>query len=220
MSNSDRPTIVDKEDYYRVKDITWCLDSHGYVVSTKNLGNGKYENLSLHRVIIDAKPGQIVDHIDRDKLNNTRGNLRFATVADNTRNTGLSSRNTTGYKGVSKIGDRFTANIVCDGVNNFLGTYDSPEDAAKAYNIKAEELFGEYAWFNDVDHKGFIPAPRKKFTSKYKGVSLNKATGKWRARTSVGGLEKHIGSYETEEEAAEAYEKFMSGYEGKKGTII
>lgn len=213
MSNSGRNAVVDDDDYDKVKDITWCLDSYGYVVSIKNKGNGKYEKLSLHRVITEAQTGQIVDHIDRDKLNNTKGNLRFASVAENTRNTGPSTRNTTGYKGVRKYKDKYSASITFEGKAEYLGAYDTPEDAAKAYNLKAEEYFGEFAWLNDVYYRGFKPSAKREYSSKYKGVSKNKSTGRWRARAVVNGKEKHIGTFDYEEEAAAAYKEFIEGKE-------
>lgn len=214
MSNSDTNAIVDESDYLRVSKRTWCLDSYGYVVSIENLGGGKYQKHSLHREVMNAKEGEIIDHADGDKLNNTKDNLRFATVAENTRNSRPSIRNTTGYKGVSKgKGGKYYASISCNGVGEFLGSYSNARDAAKAYNLRAKELFGEFAWLNDVDTTGFVPSEGKRFTSKYKGVSLNKATGRWRARTTEDGKEKHIGTFDSEEEAYNAYIEYINGKE-------
>lgn len=218
MSNSNRNAIVDEDDYNKVSHITWCLNSYGHVVSNKYIREGVYENISLHRVITNAAPGQIIDHKDGDKLNNTKDNLRKATVAENSRNVGINSRNTTGYKGVSAYRGRYHANIVFNGVNKYLGSYKKADDAAKAYNISAERLFGEFAWLNEVDHVGFKPSPKRKLTSKFKGVSLNKATGRWRARTVEGGKGKHLGTFDTEEEAAKAYKDYMTSAQEEGAT--
>lgn len=216
LTNSTERILVSKEDVDKVKGITWYLDSYGYAISNKNIGPGRNIKRSLHRLIINAKEGQIVDHIDRDKLNNTTENLRFATPSENTINTGLTSRNTTGYKGVSIGQGRYVASIVVNGESKFLGSYSNPEDAAKAYNIKAVEYFGEYAWLNDVDYRGFTLSSPRTYSSKYKGVSLNKVNQKWRARLTVKGKERLIGNFDTEYEAAIACDEFAYNVLGEQ----
>ena len=109
----------------------------------------------IHRLIMDAPEGMIVDHIDRNPLNNRKSNLRLATPAQNVANT--EARRTTrhgkpssGYKGVSKCGKtgRFRAQIFSEGKSRSLGYYDSPEEAAKAYDEAAKEEWGEFAVLN------------------------------------------------------------------------
>ena len=91
-----------------------------------------------------------IDHINRDKLDNRLENLRLVTSSQNAVNSGLFANNRTGYRGVCKHGRnyrariRFMDNLIC------IGTFETPQQAAKAYNAKALELFGEYAYLNAI----------------------------------------------------------------------
>lgn len=88
-----------------------------------------------------------IDHKDRDRDNNRPDNLRRATYSQNSANTALNARNTSGFKGVSRIRgtNRWLATIKVLGRSKCLGRYDSPEDAHTAYAKAAVEAFGEYA---------------------------------------------------------------------------
>jgi hypothetical protein len=106
----------------------------------------------MHREIAGPGPGQVVDHINHDGLDNRRCNLRVCSHAENVRNQrgqyGRSSR----YKGVSRdrrLG-KWRAQIWHNGKHTYLGLHDSETAAAEAYNAKARELFGEFAYLNEV----------------------------------------------------------------------
>jgi hypothetical protein len=93
----------------------------------------------------------VIDHANGDTLDNRKVNLRICTRADNKRNRGIPSNNTLGYKGVAltKSKKRYMARIGSGrGKHMYLGTYDTIEEAARAYDAKAKELFGEYAYLN------------------------------------------------------------------------
>ncbi len=104
----------------------------------------------MHRLILNAPDGIQVDHVNRNRLDNRRSNLRIATDLQNHFNTVKRSHNTTGYKGVSRYHklDRWYARIALHGKVYYLGIHNSPEEAARAYDAKARELFGEFAWTN------------------------------------------------------------------------
>lgn len=89
-------------------------------------------------------PAQI-DHIDGDPSNNRIENLRLATGSENQQNRKIASNNTSGAKGVSKIGNRFRAQIKVFGKLRNLGTYGTLNEAADAYKAAAERYFGEFA---------------------------------------------------------------------------
>lgn len=94
-----------------------------------------------------------IDHIDGDPSNNRLENLRLATASQNQRNRKLSENNTSGAKGVSKIGNRYAARIRVDGKNKHLGTFGTLNEAADAYKAAAEDLFGEFARPEKGEHK-------------------------------------------------------------------
>jgi hypothetical protein len=103
----------------------------------------------MHREIAGAPKGMVVDHIDGNELNNRRSNLRVCTVSQNHQN----RRRTWGrsrYKGVCflKKRNKWKAEIMVNRKHIHIGCFDEEEEAAKAYDKKAAELFGEFAYFN------------------------------------------------------------------------
>jgi hypothetical protein len=104
----------------------------------------------LHRVIARAPDGSMVDHVDGDPCNNTRGNLRLCTHAENMRNRAPNYASETGRKGVYVAREtgkktRFRARIQIGGRRINLGRFDSPEAAAAAYAAAAKKHHGEFA---------------------------------------------------------------------------
>ncbi len=111
----------------------------------------KRVQVKMHRVIMCAPPGQIIDHIDGDGLNNQRSNLRFCTKAENNRNqspTGLTSK----YRGVffDKRDGVFRSSVRVDGKRKWLGSFLTDIGAARAYNAAAIQYYGEFARLNEV----------------------------------------------------------------------
>lgn len=138
--------MVDDEDYERLSWHRWyalLIDGTWYALT--NRGGKK---ILMHRVVSDAPEGVGVDHADHNGLNNQRSNLRHATVAQNCQNRKKRSDNTSGYKGVSPQGKKWKASIKTKNKQTYLGTFSDPVDAAKAYDAKAIELFGEFAALN------------------------------------------------------------------------
>jgi hypothetical protein len=107
----------------------------------------KSHMILMHRLIAAAPNGTQVDHRDCDGLNNRRCNLRLCTHAENQRNTGLRSDNTSGFKGVrfDKQVGRWRAEIRLDGKYKFLGHFDSPSLASEARHIVAAKIYGDFA---------------------------------------------------------------------------
>ena len=146
--------LVDDEDFERVRHYKWRLSKKGYVESTITRENGKQTTLQMHRMILNAPKGKQVDHADRNKRNNQRHNLRLANNGQNGANKGLQKNNTSGFKGVTfdKQSRKYRAqagNVIR------LGSFVSPEDAARAYDRAAILLFGEFALTNES--LGLIP---------------------------------------------------------------
>lgn len=103
--------------------------------------------LYMHRVIMDATPGAIVDHVDMDGLNNTRSNLRVATKAENMSNRGRQRNNRSGHKGVSwnKSSNKWLVQICANKVRRTIGTYSDLEEARLAYARAAAEFHGKFS---------------------------------------------------------------------------
>jgi hypothetical protein len=141
--------IVDAEDYESLNRYRWCAIQTGRNWYAKTLDrNGII--LSMHRVITNAPKGLFVDHINHNSLDNRRSNLRLCTHAQNQQNTKPRSGGTSKYKGVhwEKARNKFRARITYNRKGIHLGMFDSEIDAAKAYDKKARELFGQFAYLN------------------------------------------------------------------------
>ena len=142
--------IVDPEDYEELARYKWhCQGMGGTYYAFGNVRNGQ-RRVAIHRWIVGARRGEVVDHIDGDGLNNRRANLRICSVAENTRNRrarqGVSSR----YKGVTyyeKQG-KWQARICAGGKRHYLGWFGDEEEAARAYDAAARRLHGEFASVN------------------------------------------------------------------------
>ena len=102
-----------------------------------------------------TEEGQMVDHINRDKLDNRRENLRLCNMTESNRNRGPihfkhSSSITSKYKGVHWSKNKWRATIEVNGKKIYLGFFDNEQDAAIAYNEAAKKYFGDYAYLNEI----------------------------------------------------------------------
>lgn len=124
----------------------WRGDGKGYC--TMQIGRKTY---LLHRFIFENPPAEI-DHINQNKLDNRLCNLRAASHSQNEANKRKPRTNSSGYKGVRwHAKDRkWNARIKKDKIERHLGGFNTPEEAARAYDKAAKELFGEYACINGV----------------------------------------------------------------------
>jgi len=149
--------IVDPERYEELAKYKWHVSwSRGgkYAVRpVRSKKGGKYRQtiVRMHRVIIGAREGEIVDHINHNGLDDRIANLRIATPRQNNWNTRKRRCNCSSkYKGVhwSREMRKWRARIKFNGRTILIGDYDDERAAARAYDVKARELFGEFAWLN------------------------------------------------------------------------
>jgi hypothetical protein len=146
---------VDPEDYETLVAFSWYAQEHHghwYAHRTQYLGGGREheqkETVPMHRQILSAPDGMMVDHKDRNGLNNTRGNLRLVTDAENKRNCKRSGKSI--FRGVypSPTPGKWCAKLSDGGKSVYLGTFDTEQAAASAYNRAAQERFGSQAVLN------------------------------------------------------------------------
>ena len=143
--------IVDDEDFTAISAFRWCLHSRGYAVRKGPRDRvGRREVILMHRSISAALHGTEVDHINGNRLDNRKANLRFATSSQNHANQKLSSKNTSGAKGVSfnQKSGRYYSEIHLNRRKKFLGSFSSIASAADAYDAAARLYFGEFAKTN------------------------------------------------------------------------
>lgn len=134
--------IIDESDYKRVFPHKWRINTLGYI-GTKIDGKFFY----LHRFIANTPKGMVTDHINGNRLDNRKSNLRICTTRENVINSKLSVNSQTGFRGVSfrKNRNKFRAYLMVNRKQIFLGSYTKLKDAIKARIIGEKKYFGKYA---------------------------------------------------------------------------
>jgi hypothetical protein len=161
---------VSPEDRHWLERYAWRVETDKrtrYVVATERLhgGPGGKKTIRLHLLILDAKPGQIVDHINGNGLDNRRKNLRLCTATENARNRQRKKSTVSRYKGVSlhskpPEGRPWQAQICVDGAAMHLGFYAAEDEAARVYDAAAQKHFGAFARLNFKRASGQLTANR------------------------------------------------------------
>ena len=216
--------LLDDEDHDRVVAAgRWhIIKAHGrevFYVKRQTYENGKQKDIPLHRFIMGAPKGKVVDHINGDGRDNRKENLRICTRAENARNRNTPPQGRVGYYGVHrsesfKNGKNYSAAIGVRGKRIYAaGLFFTAEEAAMEYDKLAKKYHGEFATLNfpdgvppDVMQK--IVAGQKEYEeivksrsaekqSKQKGVSWCRRSKAWRAEVG----RKYLGTFKTEEEA-------------------
>lgn len=148
--------IVDDADYESVSKWKWAYCRDGYARRTKYIGvvDGKEKSrkIAMHREITNAAIGMEVDHINMDRLDNRRENLRVCTTTQNKMNRKSYSGSISKYKGVGwrKDTKKWVGRIVVNKKQKILGNFKSEIEAAKAYNEAAIKMFGKFARLNMI----------------------------------------------------------------------
>ncbi len=155
--------IFDPCDLSLVKTYRWRIDAYGYPVTRI-----KGRNYRLSRLILKPGKNRLVDHINGDPADNRRVNMRLARNVDNQGNMRLSKHNKSGYKGVCfvKAKQRYKAQISINNKAKHIGYFDTPEEAARAYDTAARFLFGEFACVN-------FPLPGEQSCQRNQSNALN-----------------------------------------------
>lgn len=142
--------IVDDENYEYLNSFYWQADKNNCVCGAYNKNSKK--RILIHRLILKAKDYQEIDHINGNRLDNQKCNLRFVTSSQNKINRGARKDCKSGFKGVSwhKQRNKWTARIMYKNKYHSLGLYEDIKKAADAYNNAAINYYGEYAWINKL----------------------------------------------------------------------
>lgn len=134
--------IIDEDFFGKATLDKWRISSWGYVVN----GKGKY----LHRIVMEAKEGEQIDHINRNKLDNRKENLRVCSCSENQWNRDKTRSNSSGFKGVSfhKKANKWQVYIRIKNIPKYIGIFPDKVSAAKAYDNEAKKLYGKFAFLN------------------------------------------------------------------------
>lgn len=218
--NLGKVAFVDDEDYGEVAPFHWfaqIIKGYWYVKRNARDEHNRKISIYLHRQIMRAVRGQVVDHIDGNGLNCQRSNMRLCTQMHNTHNIRGHRDAASQFKGIyfRKHTNAWTATIMTNGKKHSLGSYDNEVDAAKAYDAAARFYNGQFAKTNfegtdafpaevirkqDVVHVHRVPKSAK-------GYCYIKRERRWIAYAQRHGIRKHLGTFLTEQEAKDAREK-------------
>jgi hypothetical protein len=185
MRFQGKVALVDDSDFEYLSQFDWQVSFSGWHwYATSRLGDSQGSLKSMHRLLFGFPARTQIDHIDRNTLNNQRGNLRVATPSQTGANSiarGGSSR----FKGVTWDKNRslWSARLRVHPLRLALGRFEFEGDAAKAYDAAARKFFGEFARVNfpDPDQEGKENMPKKRRKRRADiALQLKKLSGKVR----------------------------------------
>lgn len=160
MDITNGKVMIDDE-FGWLANFKWHVTKGGYAVHHVNKQDTQFWNqpvktaIYMHRVITGLKRGdkRVADHVNHNKLDNRRNNLRICSQAENLRNQRTKKR----YKGVflltGKRKKKWQSIIIFNNERHYLGNFATEQEAAMAYNAAAVELFGEYAYLNEINEE-------------------------------------------------------------------
>ena len=146
-TNQTGKYLLMDNDFRHADDRLWSIDSIGYAASHR---------IRAHQYVMGKKHGYVIDHINGDKLDNRRKNLRFCSKRENAVNTKVRRKSRSGYKGVWMVKrangiPKYTAYVGGANDRKYIGTFDDLIEAAKQYDKHAKILYGEFAYLNFPD---------------------------------------------------------------------
>ena len=221
--SNEKSAIVDAANFSRLNKHLWA-EVDGYAIRWEKLPSGRYVKIYMHRDVMNFPRGLDVDHINGNKLDNRKNNLRAVTKQQNQFNRGAIKGSFSRYKGVSWFAkdQLWRASIRIGKKFRHIGLFHTEVEAAGAYNAMAIIHHGEYARLNDVPIL-YDWMERRAFKihgkSKFRGVSLHKYPNKWKASISFEGKRVHIGIYDSEIDAAKAYNHKALELRGDKAVL-
>lgn len=152
-THPNKVALVDDDDYVYLTQWRW------YAIKIKTIyyavrntvhpkDSSKQTPVLMHRAVLNVPQDKQTDHINHNGLDNRRSNLRVCSGDENRYNQLPLPGRASKYKGVTRHGNNWRARIKHNKTEMHLGCYKSEREAAKSYDAKAKELFGEFAWCN------------------------------------------------------------------------
>lgn len=149
--------LVDENDYEKTLGRHLRVNKYGYAIVHVLKGDPTNSaTTGLHRIILNAPSEMLVDHINRNPLDNRRCNLRLCTMSQNKANSEGKRGRMVPYKGLrfnKRLKNKWQSRICVNGRIRHLGSFPTAELAAIAYNVAAVEEYGEFACLNVIQHK-------------------------------------------------------------------
>ena len=209
---------VSDEDLEALSKYTWKIDTSGYAYRSIRRGKGKCaKQQHMHKFLMPKREGYIIDHQNRQRLDNTRDNLRYLTYAENARNR-TKFNGESKYKGVRATNSTFTATIVYNFKPIHIGTFPTEDLAGAAYDIWAMDLDPTYILNfpqEDKIHEDVMQymddTKRSKYNSKrgetgYRGVTYDSSKSKYVARVTFKNKRYKLGFSKNATECARFYD--------------
>lgn len=134
--------LIDNDDYERISAHHWYLSGDGYAARGTTDKSRKRHTVYMHREVLLATGDLVVDHINHNRLDNRRENLRSVTLCENLHHRkGPQVNNTHGFPGIERSRDQWRARIQVAGTLHELGCFAAPEEAAHAYQEALKRFF-------------------------------------------------------------------------------
>lgn len=220
------------EDVELVSGYRWHL-SRGYAAAFTRRNAGKRVQVSMHRLIFNPGEGIQTDHINRDRLDNRRSNLRAATASENSCNRGIGDQ-ASGFHGVVIRKGKFQGQIKSGRRTLYLAIRPAGREAALDYDWAARILRGEFATLNFPEVTDYVPEGmdaswltresiplgrhrRKGNQTGFHGVQPHGS--KFRADSQYQGIRKFLGVYPTAEDAARRVDQYEKENYGDRAIL-